>query len=202
MIARALAAATLGIAMLVTSGCSSMSAQHDLDGEATEVQIGSEQQPASNVELTNGNQHATRQATIGEVIPVSTDRGNFNVTINGFEDSQSMYDQFAQYEAIDDGLRIGLLLLTVENVTYDTGDYDTMFIEGDVYVEDSDGITINPMNGAYDYGQYEAAPGYAFDCVQGQTKRVAVPFQIPEGLTDVTVVIGDNVVPVQITQGQ
>lgn len=141
-------------------------------------------------------------ATVGEAVEVETKYGAVTVTVDGFEDSQEMRDEFAKYDKVDDGMRVGLLLLVVKNDSCEMNEYGTLFLDGDVYVEDSDGITINAMSGAYDYGQYEAAPGYAFDCEVGQTKRVAVPFQIPEGTSEVTVVLGDTRVPVSVTQGK
>lgn len=164
-----------------------------IDGQAEESDSTSENRQQSDVPAS---------VEVGEPISVSMGDGDLVITIEGFEDSQEAYDYYSEYGDIDEEMRMAFLLMRVENISYEANEYGTLFLDGIIYVEDSDGVTINPLNGGWDYGQYKVAPGYAFDCQVGQTKRVAVPFQVPEGTSSVTAVVDGTRVSIPVTEGR
>lgn len=193
------------VATLALVGCSGANTQAQSD-QATVV---TEENGGAEVEEDKVEEDATQAATerekanVGDTIPVKTDRGDLNVTVDGFVRSASQTEQWKRYNDVPDGTSLCELTMLVENVSYDNGQgSDTVFLDGYVYVNDPDGITINAEGSAWDYGQYEAAPGYAFGCNVGQKKRVAVPFMVSDSISEVTVVTDDYEVVVPVTAGE
>lgn len=192
-------AVVLAVAVTVSvAACSGESTETGADQTETQVQQQEESDSASEGQLSD----ISASAEVGEPISVSTGDGDLVITVEGFEDSQEAYEQYSEYGNIDEEMRVGFLLMLVENISYEENEYGTLFLDSVIYVKDSDGVTINPLSGGWDYGQYEAAPGYAFDCKAGQTKRVAVPFQIPEGTSSVTAVVDGTHVSIPVTEGR
>ena len=190
-------------ATLVLVGCSGTSGRTQ-EGQApveTEeaVEDAAEEEGAGETEQVKLDKN---QVSVGDTIPVKTDRGDLNVTVDGFVRSASMTEQWERYNEIPDGSSLCELTMLVENVSYDSGQRsESVFLDGYVYVNDPDGITINPQSSAWDYGQYEAAPGYSLTCSVGQKKRVAVPFIVSDSVSEVTVVTSDHEVVVPVTTG-
>lgn len=142
----------------------------------------------------------TQTAEVGDpVIYECNDGGNIIITAEGFERSQTMTDEFRSYGQVDDGYSVALLLLMIENES-ESGfeEYGTL---ARAWLEDADGVTLNPLSSGLDYGEYKSAPGFAFAVALGQTIRIAVPYQVPDGDTEFNLVIDETDVSLTLTEG-
>lgn len=146
--------------------------------------------------LTSSENSDLQSANLGDSIAVSTDKGDYNVVVNGFSTSKKMTEEKAKQGDLSDGEATGLLLLTVENVSYNDADIsDSIELEPDVSVVDSEGVTLYAENWSLDYGKYDgAAGGYVLNVKQGQTKRVAVFYSVDASETTVDVVVGNSII--------
>lgn len=146
--------------------------------------------------LTSSENSDLQSANLGDSIAVSTDKGDYNVVVNGFSTSKKMTEEKAKQGDLSDGEATGLLLLTVENVSYNDADIsDSIELEPDVSVVDSEGVTLHAENWSLDYGKYDgAAGGYVLNVKQGQTKRVAVFYSVDASETTVDIVVGNSII--------
>ncbi len=146
--------------------------------------------------LTSSENSDLQSANLGDSIAVSTDKGDYNVVVNGFSTSKKMTEEKAKQGDLSDGEATGLLLLTVENVSYNDADISgSIELEPDVSVVDSEGVTLHAENWSLDYGKYDgAAGGYVLNVKQGQTKRVAVFYSVDASETTVDVVVGNSII--------
>ena len=170
------AAATATVTLL--SGCSSQSAQTQHTEEPVEKSVGDE-------------------------FSVSTKKGDVNITVDGFEISQALTDEFHSYTQIDADHSCGVLMLTVENVSYeDKSNPGWVYLDYVLHVKDTDGVSLSPMSTGDVYGDYEATAGGVIECDQGEKVRVAVCYSVDPSLSsvDVATVDGSATVHVDITQ--
>ncbi len=163
----------------------------------TETDAVQEQVTADQAETREPEQ---KTAKVGEAVPVHTSNGDIEVSAVGFVNSQSAYDQFSLSSMISDGKGIGILLMTVTNVSYDD-QYNPGYVllDPDVRVEDEKGVTISPKNEGYGYDGYEDAPGGFFPLADGQTKNICVYYVIDAELSEITLVAGDTTVQIPVT---
>ena len=145
----------------------------------------------------------TKTASIGESIPLTSDYGDLNITVDGFEISEEMTDQFVQYGDVSEGNKVGLLLLVVENVSYSDPYNDGIVLDPSVYVNDEDGISISVMSSSLDYGKYTgAAGGFAPDINEGQSKRFALLYQVDPEMENAEVHVADVIVDCPVEVGK
>lgn len=142
-----------------------------------------------------------KTALVGEPVTYeASGGGEFCITVDALERSQEATDYDNSIEDISEGYSDCYLLLTIENVSVDTNDSPYTSLARS-WLEDSAGVTVNPLNSGFSYGEYGAAPGYSFEIFEGQTIRIAVPYHLPDSETEYSVVIGDVRVPVSKTEG-
>ena len=193
------------VAALTLVGCSETgepSQTNQQIGQTETDEDANSNQPVENEGAAPTPKLDRSSASVGEAIPVSTDYGDLNVTIDGFMRSASVSERERERGDLPDGMSMCILTMLVENVSYDSSHgSDSVFLDGYIYVNDPDGITINAEGSAGDYGQYEAAPGYAFGCNIGQKKRIAVPFVVSDTVNEVTVVTDSHEIVVPVTNG-
>ena len=185
-----IAAALVGTLALV--GCTSQPA--DTADETPVVgDTAVEEEPEEVVE----EEPEVKTAEVGEPIDYAANTGGtFVVTADGFERSA----EAASMGGVPDGYLECYLLLTVENAGVDTS--SNPYIElGRMWLEDADGVTVEPANSGFNYGEYGAAPGACFDILPDQTVRIAIPYQLPDGGTDYTLVVDGTSVPLTLVEG-
>jgi hypothetical protein len=153
-------------------------------------------------EEQNTQSQEEKTASVGDEVYVTTDKGDLKITVEGFTISQKETNSFAQYNQINSGSDVGILLLKIENVSYNSSSDNYVSIKNDIYAIGPDGVTLNPMNTADNYGEYEGAAGAYFQINQGQTKRIAVFYQVSPSVTSITVKAGDTSIAVNVTQGE
>lgn len=187
-----IAAALVGTLALV--GCTSQPA--DTAGDAPVAgDTAVEEEPEEVVE--EEAEPEAKTAAIGEPIDYAANTGGtFVVTADGFEWSA----EAASMGGVSDGYMECYLLLTVENADVDTADNPYIRL-GRMWLEDADGVTVEPANSGFNYGEYGAAPGGGFDILPDQTVRIAIPYQLPEGGTDYTLVVDGTRVPLTLVEG-
>ena len=185
-----IAAALVGTLALV--GCTSQPA--DTADETPVVgDTAVEEEPEEVVE----EEPEAKTAKVGEPIDYAANAGGtFVVTADGFEWSA----EAASMGGVPDGYLECYLLLTVENADVDTTDNPYIRL-GRMWLEDADGVTVEPANSGFNYGEYGAAPGGRFDILPGQTVRIAIPYQLPDGGTDYTLVVDGTRVPLTLVEG-
>ena len=187
-----IAAALVGTLALV--GCTSQPAETVEETPAVEDTT-VEEEPEEVVE--EEPEPEARTASVGEPIDYAANAGGtFVVTADGFEWSA----EAASIGGVSSGYLECYLLLTVENAGVDTS--SNSYIElGRMWLEDADGVTVEPANSGFNYGEYGAAPGACFDILPDQTVRIAIPYQLPEGGTDYTLVVDGVRVPLTLVEG-
>ncbi len=118
------------------------------------------------------------------------------MTVDGLEWSQLATDN----SGFGDGYYMGFLLFTLTN---DSVDKLTPSMRlGRMWLEDMDGVTVNPVNSGFSYGEYGLGFDRSFELYEGgQTVRVAVPFMLREGFTDYTPVVDGVSVPLTLVEG-
>lgn len=177
--------ATGGIAVLTLAGCNQQA-----ESDADEAQ-GSEPTPKP-------DEPETQTANVGDAVTYESSRGGeFRFTIDGIVTDQVTTENLMEYGMLTDGYCIDLLLMTVENVSVATNPDEYQSFSG-VWLEDADGITLNPTGNGQDYGEYKVAGDFIVQISEGQTIRVAVPYQVAIDNTEFTVVIGDTEVQVAL----
>ena len=186
------AAALVGTLALV--GCTSQPA--DTANETPVVgDTAVEEEPEEVVE--EETEPEVKTAAVGEPIDyASNSGGTFVVTADGFEWSA----EAASMGGISDGYLECYLLLTVENADVDTTDNPYIRL-GRMWLEDADGVTVEPANSGFNYGEYGAAPGGGFNILPDQTVRIAIPYQLPEDGTGYTLVVDGTRVPLTLVEG-
>ena len=186
------AAALVGTLALV--GCTSQPAETADETPAVEDTTG-EEEPEEVVE--EKPEPEARTAAVGEPIDYAANTGGtFVVTADGFEWSA----EAASMGGVASGYLECYLLLTIENAGVDTS--SNPYIElGRMWLEDADGVTVEPANSGFNYGEYGAAPGACFDILPDQTVRIAIPYQLPEGGTDYTLIVDGVRVPLTLVEG-
>ena len=140
------------------------------------------------------------KAEIGDEIEAKTDYGDLLITVEGFVEEPEMQAKFENDGTMTEGLKLCMLLLIVKNVSYESSYVD---INDAMYLEDVGGITLNTMTHVYqNYGKYLGVAGGYFECKQGQTMRVALPYQVAEDTASARLVIGDTYVDLPVTEKQ
>lgn len=149
------------------------------------------------------------EKSVGDVLPVSTKKGDVNVTVDGFDISQKLTTWFHDNtHDLDADHAIGVLELTLENVSYESKSLvsnklgDCVDLDDVLRVKDGDGVSLDPMSTGLDYGDYESSAGGIIECDQGEKVRVAVCYSVDPSLSsvDVATVDGSATVHVDITQ--
>lgn len=127
----------------------------------------------------------------GDVVTVGGKYGELKLTVDGFELNDTIRDRYGNDEVGADNT-IGILYLTVENVSYDDS-YNPGYVslDSEVYLQDPDGVTLNPLSSGFGIGQYASAPGAFFYCAKGQKVRVAVEYVVPKNVESVVLVAQD-----------
>ena len=152
--------------------------------------VGCNSQPAETVEETPVIEDATveeepeevveeepepeaKMAAMGEQISYASNLGGtFVITVDGFERSQESTDWAKEFDSIDDGYAEYYLLLTVENVDVAVDPSQPSGF-GRIWLEDSDGVTVNPASVGFSYGDYGNAADFTFFISEGQTNAPA-----------------------------
>lgn len=187
-----IAAALVGTLALV--GCTSQPADTADDTPVVE-DTAVEEEPEEVVE--EEAEPEVKTAAVGEPITYhATGGGDFIITVDGFEWSA----EAASMGGVSDGYLECYLLLTVENADVDTTANPYIRL-GRMWLEDADGVTVEPANSGFNYGEYGAAPGGGFDILPDQTVRIAIPYQLPEGGTDYTLIVDGVRVPLTLVEG-
>lgn len=180
------------------AGCSSDSAEED---ESTQTN-GSE----VTEDAASPSEEEPKTAEVGEAIPVEAIDGDLNVTVEGFEDSNYMTTSGALSSVVFEGKHVGVLLLAVENVSYEYPDVSGQdhYVDLNPYVvlKGEDGVGISVMDTAIDYGEYVGAAGAFFVCPKGQSMHVALLYQIDPGTKTVVASIDGTDVEVPVTEGE
>lgn len=141
---------------------------------------------AKNADMQGGQESAT--AKVGDVINVATKSGELTVKVDAFEDNAKATSDELKYNHIKQSQHIGVLKLVVKNVSYEnSSNHNLIDLSPWVCVLDDEGVSLNPMNGAFDLDEYGAAPGGVFQCPVGQSVRVAMFYPINPDLHEVTV---------------
>lgn len=188
-----IAAALVGTLALV--GCTSQPAETVDDAPAVKEEAVEEEEPEEVVE--EEPEPEAKTAAMGEPIDYAANTGGtFVVTADGFEWSA----EAASMGGVSSGYLECYLLLTVENADVDTTENPYIGL-GRMWLEDADGVTVEPANSGFNYGEYGAAPGGGFDILPDQTVRIAIPYQLPEGGTDYTLVVDGVRVPLTLVEG-
>jgi hypothetical protein len=140
------------------------------------------------------------EKSIGDELAVSTKKGDVNVTVNGFDISQSLTADFQKYTQIDAEHACGVLMLTVENVSYEDKDNPGWILLDNyvLHVKDTEGVSLAPMHTGQAYGDYEASGAGAVECDQGEKVRVAVCYSVDPSLSSVDVVTIDKSATVHV----
>lgn len=139
-----------------------------------------------------------QSASVGEKIEASTQYGDLIVSVDGFTFDEKSTAQLAEFGQIQEGKSVGLLQLTVENVSFN---YNDGYIPLDeiVYAEDESGIALSVMSTSHNNGQeYQTVAGGYYKHPQGKTMRVAIPYVTDPTATAITAVVGNIEVPVSI----
>ena len=170
--------ALVAVMAFVLCGCSQSNSQNDNSDKGQE----------------ENQKQEIQTAEVGESIPITSEYGDISITVDGFEISDEMTDQFSQY---------GLLLLVVENVSYSDPYNDGILLDPTVYVNDEEGISLTVMNSSLDYGEYMgAAGGFAPGVNEGQSKRVAILYQVDPEMENAEVHVDNVVVDCPVTVGE
>ena len=156
-----------------------------------------EEEPEEVVEEEPVEQQEVNIAALGEPITYSANGGGaFLMTVDGLEWSQLATDN----SGFGDGYCMGFLLFTLNNDGVDTSIPSMRF--GRMWLEDADGVTVNPANIGFSYGEYGLGFDYSFELYEdGQTVRVAVPFMLCEGSAGYTAVVDGVRVPLTLVGG-
>ena len=182
------------VGVLALAGCSS---QPDSDPTTDQDDV---QQVETTSGVSDDAEPEARTAAVGEeIVYESNNGGNFVVTANGLESSAEA-TRASNMGGDGNGYLDCYLLLTIENESVDTEDepYNRL---ARMWLEDADGVTIEPSSSGFSYGEYAAAPSATFSIMPGQTVRAAVPYLLPEGGTDYTLIVDGVRVPLTLVEG-
>lgn len=141
----------------------------------------------------------------GDELDVSTKKGEVKVVVDGFDISQKLTADFQGYTQIDADHACGVLMLAVENVSYEDkslGLDGYVDLEKVLRVKDADGVSLAPMSTGDVYGDYEASAGGIIECDQGEKVRVAVCYSVDPSLEDITVETTDGGAVVHLQAAQ
>lgn len=145
-----------------------------------------------------------KTANVGEEVPVKTDNGELDVTVQGFVIPESVNEYKEAYIDQDSNV-VGVLKLQIKNVDYELKNTTTTSTDGkpinispDIYTTDSDDVSMEPMNSTTSYSNYEVATGGYYFSDKGRTDRVAVFYEIDPSLESVNVHLGNTVVTVPV----
>ncbi|MFU0811954.1 MAG: hypothetical protein ACFWTL_09935 [Atopobium sp.] len=157
-------------------------------------------QPSQSSQSTQKESDGPAEKSIGDVLAVTTKKGDVNVTVNGFDISQSLTEENQKYKLIDADHAWGILMLTVENVSYEDENNPGWILLDDyvLHVKDTDGVSLAPLHTGQAYGDYEASGAGAIECDQGEKIRVAVCYSVDPSLSSVDVVTIDNSATVHV----
>ena len=190
-----IAAALVGTLALV--GCTSQPAETADDTPVVEDAT-VEEEPEEVVE----EEPESKTAAVGEPITYhATGGGDFIITVDGFERSQESTDWALEFGDISEGWCEAYLMLTVENQGVDLSANNGLVQLGRVWLEDADGVTVNPASVGFSYGEYGNASDIIFEIHDGQTVKIAVPYQLPEGSMEYELVVEDSRVPLSLVEG-
>ena len=189
-----IAAALVGTLALV--GCTSQPVETADDTPAVEEGATVDEEESEEV-VEEEPEPEAKTAAVGEEIAYKSNYGGqFLITVDGLEWSQLATEN----SGFGDGYYMGFLLFTLTNDGVDTSTPSMRL--GRMWLEDADGVTVNPANTGFSYGEYGLGFDYSFELYEdGQTVRVAVPFMLKEGSTEYTVVVDGTRVPVTLVEG-
>lgn len=120
---------------------------------------------------------APKMIEFGETVKVSCEYGDAQITFEDVEVSEE-WTGYAEDELSDDQ-EIIILKLVVKSLTYDDEwNPGFMGLDNYIWVKDMGGITITPMDSAWEYAGYDAAAGGFFEIRKNETKKVVVPYVI------------------------
>lgn len=127
-------------------------------------------------------------AEVGDIVNVTTKNGDLTVKVDAFEDNSKATSDELRYGHIKQSQHVGALKLVVKNISYEnSSNHDLVDLSTSVHVIDDEGVSLNPMNGAFDLDEYGAAAGGLFQCPVGQSERVALFYPISPDLNEVTI---------------
>lgn len=171
------------------SGCSGSSD----DSKAGSTKEGNTQQDTGQEEPVKGE--------LNTPIKVSSKFGDLEVTIEGFDISEKMTNQFS--DDVSEGQKTGVLKMIVKNDSIDTNQIDGIPLYEAVYVNGEDGVSLTVLSSSIDYGKYEGcAGGYVDSIQQGQSKRVAFLYPVDANTENVEVNVKGTVVSVPVEQAE
>lgn len=186
------------VGTLVLAGCSAQPSETQNSTQAVEDATTDEKDEMAVVE---DEETEVTTAEIGEPITYHANAGgDFIITVDGFERSQESTNWAKEFDDIDDGYAEYYLLLTVENIDVKV-DSSAPVGFGRVWLEGSDGVTVNPANVGFSYGEYGNAAGFYFFISTGQTVKIAVPYQLVDGSDGYSLVVDGTRVPLTIVEG-
>lgn len=164
---------------------------------------GCSNQPSDNGEPSESKKDSqqVKTAEVGQRITFDTPDGELAVTVDGFVVSKTQTDRYLQYGELPSDMAIGLLKLIIENVSYDNGYDQYVSLDPSLYCEDDGGVGMSTRSSCYEYeGGYEAIAGAYLELREGQSKRIALPYDVDPSMASVTVVAGDTEVKVDVAQ--
>lgn len=142
-----------------------------------------------------------KTAAMGEPIDYASNiGGTFVITVDGFERSQESTDWAKEFDSIDEGYAEYYLLLTIQNVDVAVDPSQPSGF-GRIWIEDADGVTVNPASVGFSYGEYGNAADFTFFISEGQTIKIDVPYQLIDGSDGYTLVVDGTRVPLTISEG-
>lgn len=182
-------------AVMALVGCTSQPVETSDEAPVVEDASIEEEEPEEVIK-DEEEQPEDKTAALGEpIVYHANSGGKFIVTVDGLEWSQNATDN----SGFGDGYYMGFLLFTLTNDGVDTSNPSMRL--GRMWLEDADGVTVNPANTGFSYGEYGLGFDYSFEIYEdGQTVRVAVPLMLREGSTDYTVVVDGTRVPLTLTE--
>lgn len=147
----------------------------------------------------SADQEETLTGAVGDRIEMTTTAGDIAITVDGFETNQAITDEFVELGHIEDGKSVGLLKMTVENISFDAQNGGYVPLSDIVYVKDESGVTMNVLDrGKGASGEYEYAVWGQYKHPEGATMRVAMPLVTSPSTVEVTAVVGGREVPVPV----
>ncbi len=182
-ITRRMLLGAVGLAALSLTGCSNQSSD---DREPSESKKDASQ---------------AKTAEVGQRITFDTQDGQLAATVEGFVVSKQQTDYYIEHGDLPSDMAIGLLKLIIENVSYDNGHDEYVSLDPALYCEGEDGVGMVARSDCYEYGGgYATIAGAYLELREGQSKRIALPYDVDPNIASVTVVAGDTEIEVDVVQ--
>lgn len=142
---------------------------------------------------------ALTAAKVGDEVTVSSKNGDLIITVIGVETSEKLRDRFSRSGHVPDGKTVGLLLLTVENVSYNQEGTDRIELDPNVtLVDPATGVTLTPMGTGTSYEDYQDATGGGTRLPVGQKRKVSVPYVVDSSMTKASVHADNTIIDVDV----